>query len=177
MRPRSRSRAACWGSAIFLSVLSVAASGAQGQVSEETSLPRSLLFGRNADVWVGSTRSTAELLAVTEDSLWLAAPQSFAVALSDVDRLRVHMHDWDVGRVLVWNAVGAFVTGIALTAACSSVEDSGCGVVIPVTLAAWTLVGGGLGWALASSSRRDLHLREEAIRPYVRFPQGRPPGW
>jgi hypothetical protein len=122
-------------------------------------------------------RATGELLAVRQDSLWLLAPdQMLAVPMAQVRQVEVRRPGLNAGGVLIWTLVGGLLTGGALTAACSSVEDASCGGVLPAVLLSWGIVGGITAAATGSGTRR-LPAQPPALAPYARFPQGLPPGF
>lgn len=132
---------------------------------------RSLEF-RLADA---SAPLRGELLAAERDSLWIL-PHSGPVrtlALAAVSEVRGQHSGMTSRGILVWATFGGLASGVALTAACATVEDASCGAVLPVTLGLWWLVGG-LAAAVTGPGRFTLPRAAEALRPYARFPQGLP---
>jgi len=118
-----------------------------------------------------------ELIAVEADSLWLSQDDGVrAMALGDLDRVQVRHHGFTFGKAMLVAAIGGFVTGAAMTAACSSVSD-GCGGVFVGMMGSWLVVGAIAGAASSGSAYRSLEpLSYEALQPYARYPQGLPPG-
>lgn len=79
---------------------------------------------------------------------------------------------------MAWSLVGGLVSGVALTAACGSVEGAECGAVLPGVILSWGLVGGLSAATLSGSSSQRLAPEEwERLRPFARFPQGLPEGF
>ncbi len=118
-----------------------------------------------------------ELIAVRADSLWVRQDDGVrAMALGDLDRVQVRHHGFTFGKAMLIAAIGGFVTGAAMTAACSSVSD-GCGGVFVGMMGSWLVVGAIAGAASSGSASRSLEpLSYEALQPYARYPQGLPPG-
>lgn len=127
--------------------------------------------GPSADKWAG------EILAVEQDSLWLLqSGEVVGVPLVGVESIRIRQHGLGPGQALGWSLAGGIISGLLLTAACSSVEDtSGCGSVFVGAMVVWMTIG------LISSA--TLHeatvklrppLTDSYLRRYARYPQGRP---
>ena len=139
--------------------------------------PSDIVMGRQAKIDLVSGKLEGELLSVTGDSLWVFLDGSVSgVPLGDVRKVSVRMHKWGSNRMLAWNLIAGLGSAVAMTAACSTVEDvsGGCGTVFASWSLGWALVGGLAGIALHSSSKRELPPYEGALQPYVRFPQGLP---
>lgn len=126
-------------------------------------------------------RSTAwtlkgELLAVTLDSVWVMARdgQTMNAAVTDIGRILVQRYQRKPAAALLVGSVVGLVSGIALTAACRSVEDADCGGVLVSGLVSGALIGG-LS-ALSIQAGRYREIPPGAMAPYARFPQGPPPG-
>jgi hypothetical protein len=137
-------------------------------------LPRTL--GSTIDFrLVNSTALRGELLAAGRDSIWIlpADGRARALPLSQIARVSVQQSGITAKAILMWAVVGGFVTGGALTGACSTVEDASCGLVLPATLFSWLLVGG-LSAAMTGSGQFPLARTADGLRPYARFPQGLP---
>ena len=118
-----------------------------------------------------------ELIAVGADSLWIRQDDGVrSMALGDLERVRVRHHGFTFGKAMLIAGIGGLVTGAAMTAACSSIED-GCGVVFVGMMGSWLAVGAIAGAASSGSAYRSLEpLSYEALQPYARYPQGLPPG-
>lgn len=139
--------------------------------------PTEFVMGRNAKIELPSGKLEGELLGVSEDSLWFMAEGAMlGVPLGEVSQLDIQMNKWGLNRVLTWNLVAGLGSAMALTAACSSVDDvdGGCGSVFVGWTLSWALVGGIAGAFLASKSHKEVFPSSDALRPYVRYPQGVP---
>lgn len=147
-----------------------------GRVPSITEIPPELVMGRTAKVQLGLEDLKGELMAVSPDSLWLSSQGRLrAFPLQGVERVDVEMHKWGGKRVFIWSLVAGLGSGLALTGACTSVSGASCGGVLPSVGLSWALIGGISGLFLQRSSTRTLPMTYEAIRPYVRYPQGLPP--
>lgn len=147
---------------------------AQGQAAPGET-PAQLLTGRRADIRLAGTDLSGELLALESDTLWIRADGiPLGLPVADVQRVRIHRHSLDTGAVLTWTLVGAGVTALGMTAACTSVDDANCAAVAPLVLLGWAVGGGLFAATLARSSRRDVPVAPAALRPYLRFPTGLP---
>jgi hypothetical protein len=133
-------------------------------------------MGREAKVKLTTGELEGELLSVSGDSLWILSSGTLhGHPLGEVRELKVRMHNWGSGRALKWTLLGGLGSAVALTAACNSVEGtSGCGGVLVSWSLVWGLIGGLAGTGLASSSQKKINPSFEALRPYVRYPQGLP---
>lgn len=138
--------------------------------------PVEAIRGRTADVRLGSDDLTGELLAFGGDTLWIAGDAGLrGVPFDDVRDVRIHRHGMDGGAVLRWGLIGAGVTALGMSVACSQVEGTDCAGVAGSVLVSWGVVGGILGWALASTSRQPVPATPDGLRPWVRYPAGLPP--
>ncbi len=145
----------------------------------ELPAPTELVFGRKAQIQLPTGKLEGELLSVSTDSLWILSRGTIlGMPLGDVRGVDVQMHKWGKGRMLKWNLLAGLGSAVALTVACGSVDDvgGGCGTFALSWVLSWGLVGGISGAALAASSHREVHPSRDALRPYVRFPQGLPNG-
>ena len=72
-----------------------------------------------------------ELLTVNGDSIWVLADGTpAAVALADIEGVRIKKHGLGPTEAMLWSVVGGAVTGGALAAACTAVYDTeGCAQV------------------------------------------------
>lgn len=140
--------------------------------------PMELVMGREAWIELDSTTLEGELMAVSSDSLWvLSFTTLVGVPLNSILGVDVRMHNWDTGRMLTWNLLAGVGSAFALSAACNSVDDtSGCGGVILSWTAIWGVVGGLAGIFMVKTSRREVAPTPLTLQPYVRYPQGLPPG-
>jgi hypothetical protein len=155
--------------------LSIAVSGC---ASAKPGLP---LGGRTVELRGTEPKSpkvSGELLAVgPEQVLVLTSAGVRGVPASQVKEARVLRHGLTGRKAWLWVAIGALGTGLALTAACASVEDTNCGGVLGVTIGAWGLIGGPAAASLAKSSQLRVKGPDfTPLRPYARFPQGLPEG-
>lgn len=136
---------------------------------------RESVLGTRVQLDVGDAdRVSGELVAAQGDSLWLLPPGGALrlVPLGRVTRARVPRPGITAGGIMIWAGIGGLVSGLGLTLACSSVEDTGgCGAVLPAVLAGWALVGG-ISAAITGSGWRTVAT--DSLAPYARFPQGLP---
>ena len=120
-----------------------------------------------------------ELLVVEKDRLFVRAEDGVReIPLGSVREARVKRHDFGAAKAFAWALGGGLVTGGALGAACSSVEDAGnCAGVGLITLGAWLVIGALCAPSLESSSRIKLERpTSDELRAFARLPQGLPPG-
>lgn len=139
--------------------------------------------GRRAEVSLHSPVRAVkgELLAVGADRLWLLADTALLdPRISEVARVRIKRHPFTGSTMLVWGAIGAVTTGIALTAACASLGDDGlggCGLVLPVFGLSWMVVAGVSSLFTAPSAYKTFRPGQiDDLRAFARFPQGLPEG-
>lgn len=140
-------------------------------------------YGRRATVFpVSAPTTTGELVAVTQDSIWLMRDSTLLVFASpEVRRVQVQRHQYNAKRTMVWMAIAGGTTALALTTACASYESSSegtgesCAPVFPAVLATFAIAGGLFSLFNQSSSRHTFTADQvDAMRPYARFPQGVP---
>ena len=118
-----------------------------------------------------------ELIAVDPQLIWVLEPDRLSrLAFTEVEQVSVRRHGLNRKAAWRWTMLGAPVSGVVLTLACGSAEDSeGCGVILPGVGATWALFGALSAPSLEKSSQlRVLPSDWEALRPYARFPQGLP---
>lgn len=142
-------------------------------------LGRSVTIVPTASASPEPERVAGELIAVEPERLWvLGKEQMFEVPLSSVEQVRVQRHRMTTRRGLAWAGIGALTTGIALSAACESVEDSeDCGVAFLGVGLIWLLLGALPALTLDKSATiRVERSASETLRPFARFPQGPPEG-
>jgi len=120
--------------------------------------------------------SSGELIAVSAESVWVApGAEIVSVPWSRVGRLQVRLSNVNGGGAMAYSVVMGLLTGGALFAACSQVEDTECAVVLPGVLGMWLLLGALSAMTIESSSQKALGAAQwEALRAYARFPQGLP---
>jgi len=119
---------------------------------------------------------SGELIAVSAESVWVA-PGAEIVSLpwSRVWRLQVRLSNVNGGGAMGYSVVMGLLTGGALFAACSLVEDTECAVILPGVLGMWLLLGGLSAMSIESSSQKTLGAAQwQALRAYARFPHGLP---
>lgn len=121
---------------------------------------------------------SGELIAVSAESVWVApGAEIVSVPWSRVRRLQVRLSKVSGGGAMGYSVVMGLLTGGALFAACSQVEDTECAVVLPGVLGMWLVLGGLAAMSLESGSHKTLGAaRWEELRAYARFPQGLPDG-
>ncbi len=156
---------------LLLLVIPVATGTAQAVRGREVSYATAPRAGQ-------SGRLRGELLAVDQDSVWVLGKQGVvAVRLGDLTEGWVRRHGLKRSTGILFGSLVGLASGVALMAACSSVEGAeSCGALVP----AFTLTGGVLGVlagvSMESSSHLQLPATASALRPYARFPQGMPDG-
>lgn len=151
------------------------AEGQQVQPSPPANpIPMELVRGRTAEILFQGSSIEAELLAVGTDSVWIeqsGLPVGFSLA--EVEKVRVKRHNWSRGRLLAWNLIGGLGSSLALYGACQSVSED-CGGVFASMSLSWAIIGGISAVAIVNSSRATVPPNRDALRPFVRFPQGLP---
>jgi hypothetical protein len=118
-----------------------------------------------------------ELIAASADSVWVLDNTALrGVPLASVQQVDIRRFNSGASTAWTWAIAGGLVSAGALTAACSSVEDtSGCGIILPLMMVPWLAWGWGGAASLGGSSRRSLRPAASVLRAYSRFPQGLPP--
>jgi hypothetical protein len=134
---------------------------------------RDLLYGAQVRVLPRSSGGppvTGELVAVSDDTLWmLAGPRLVALPMPQVAQVRIDRRTAGPGRAWAWALIGG---------ACSSVGNGhGCGGAFVVSVALF-LVPGAIAAASLDHARYQTLDRPEAglLRARARFPQGLPQG-
>jgi len=119
-----------------------------------------------------------ELLAVDQQRLWVRTKDGVRdFAPASVREVRVRRHNLTGGWARRWGLVGGLVSGVALTASCSSVEGNdvgGCAAVGGVTAGLWALVGFLAAPSLEASSQLSVDPGSARLKPYARLPAGLP---
>jgi hypothetical protein len=128
----------------------------------------------------GSPKAKGELLAVDEGRIWVRTKDGVrdfdATSLREV---RVRRHNLTGGWAVRWGLVGGLASGVAMAAACSSVEgndSSGCTRTGAVWGGLWALVGLLAAPSLDGSSQIAVDPQSDRLRPYARLPAGLPKG-
>jgi hypothetical protein len=171
-------RAASAGTRLLAALLSIVLAPGCATLSPDKGLP---VTGRTITLRAepNGQKIQGELLVVEKDRVYVRAQDRVhEVPIGAVREAKVKRHDFGAKRTLVVTAVVGLVTGVAIAAACASVEDtSGCGNVAPVTLALWMAVGAACAPSMESSSRIKLEKPSPAeLRSFARLPQGLPSG-
>lgn len=134
--------------------------------------------GRSTMVHTDRYRLNGELVAVTEDTVWLFARPDSAlvpVARQGIVRLDVQRHQMSMGRTVKLMALAGAGTGLLLTIACSSVDDASCAGLIPGTTLTFSALGLLFGvFNFESAWMKHAPGEIARARPYARFPQGIP---
>jgi hypothetical protein len=126
----------------------------------------------------GAPRVKGELLAVDQGRIWVRTKdgvQDFDPA--SVREVRVRRHNLTGGWAVRWGLVGGLLSGVAMTASCSSVEGNdagGCAAFGAGTAAVWALVGLLAAPSLEASSQLSLDPESTRLKPYARLPAGLP---
>ncbi len=159
-------------------VCAVALCGVLGACA--STMPRPAVFGRNVEVQRRDAKepTRGELVAVETDGLWVAGQEQVeAIPLRSVDRVRLQRHEMNGKAAGTWAALGAVITGGALTAACWMAKADGCGKVFLAVGGTWLVIGGPSAASLGESSKLDFRQADwDRLKPYARFPQGIPEG-
>jgi hypothetical protein len=123
-------------------------------------------------------RTSGELIAVSLDSLWLLHDDALTVfPLADMKQVNIRQSSFGAGKALLWSLIAGAISGVALTAACSSL-DGDCGAVLPAVLISWAFIGGIAALAVEPARYTEFPApRADVLRPYSRFPQGLPEGY
>lgn len=125
-----------------------------------------------------AAKPKGELLAVDEERLWLRTKDGVReFPRGAVVEVRVRRHGFGGGLAKRVGLIGGLVSGLALTAACSSVEDNeggGCAAAGFGVGAVWAITGLLASPGLDASAHARLPSRDERLRAYARFPAGLP---
>lgn len=126
----------------------------------------------------GAAPVKGELLMIGADSAWvLVDNRVVSVAMTAVKSASVSRHTMTATKGLAWGAGVGVITGLALSAACSSVEDTECGGVFLGSAVLGLAVGGLAAISLGPSSQwRFEPVSSGSLTRFARFPQGLPPG-
>jgi len=137
------------------------------------------VLGRTLDMRVGvDERRSGELIEVDDDALLLLGEEGLlTVSLSDITSVSYHRHGFGTNDALLWVGLGALVTGLGMTAACTQVEGTSCSGVFLGFSISWAVVGGLLAGSVASGQPQEVSPTPSGLRPYARFPQGAPAGF
>jgi len=127
-----------------------------------------------------ASRVEGELLAVDQGRIWVRTKDGVRdIDPASVREVRVRRHNLTGGWAVRWGLVGGLVSGVALTASCSSVEGNsagGCAAVGGVTAGLWALVGFLAAPSLDASSQVSVDPVSDRRKPYARLPAGLPKG-
>lgn len=143
-------------------------------------LPSQRVTGHGAQTTVHMKRYrlNGELVAVNNDTVWILTRRDSMlapVARDSIVRLDVQRHRMTGGRTMGYMSIVGVSTAVLLTIACSSVEDTSCGAVLPGVMLPFVVLGSLFG--LINSESAWLRSEPGEImkaRPYARFPQGIP---
>lgn len=126
----------------------------------------------------GAAPVKGELLAIGADSAWvLADNRVVSVPMTAVKSASVSRHTMTATKGLAWGAGVGVVTGLALAAACGSVEGDDCGGVVLGSAVLGLAVGGLAAISLGPSSKWHFDpVSSSSLTRFARFPQGMPPG-
>ena len=128
----------------------------------------------------GAPKVKGELLAVDQERIWVRTKDGVRdFAPASVREVRVRRHNLTGGWAVRWGLVGGLLSGVVLTASCSSVEGNdvgGCAAVGGVTAGLWALVGLLAAPSLEASSQLSVDPGSARLKPYARLPAGLPEG-
>lgn len=123
-------------------------------------------------------RLTGELLAVSQDSLWILLAWGGAVRPLPLAGVVVRPLEGEQLRPQRWAWIGGFSTGFGMSIACNSYEpDASCFLLLPGFLMMWHLVGLGAQIIMALDPADPLDPDPDNLRRFCRFPAGLPPGF
>lgn len=126
----------------------------------------------------GSDRVTGELLAVSEDSLWILVEAPRDVTAFPLRGTEVRPRDGSVLRPHLWATIGGLLTGTGLFVACQNYEEaSGCASTIPVMLGVYHGLGLLARASMAADRGKVMDVDPDTLRRFARFPAGLPPDW
>jgi hypothetical protein len=119
-----------------------------------------------------------ELLAVDQGRIWVRTKDGVRdFEPASVREVRVRRHNLTGGWAVRWGLVGGLLSGVVLTASCSSVEGNdagGCAAVGGVTAGLWALAGLLAAPSLEASSQLSIDPGSARLKPYARLPAGLP---
>jgi hypothetical protein len=125
-------------------------------------------------------KARGELIAVDGGRLWVRTKDGVRdfdpAALREV---RVRRHHFTAGWAVRWGVIGGLASGVAMTAACASVEgNSGgqCARTGAIWGGTWLLVGLLAAPGLDGSSQTTVDPRSDRLKSYARLPAGLPRG-
>lgn len=119
-----------------------------------------------------------ELLAVSDDSLWILVEAPADVTALPLRGAEVRPTDGSVLRPHLWATAGGLLTGFGLFVACQSYEEgSGCTAIIPVMLGLYHGVGLLARLFMSGDQGELLDIEPDNLRRFARFPAGLPPDW
>ena len=128
----------------------------------------------------GAPKVKGELLAVDQGRIWVRTKDGVRdYAPASLREVRVRRHKLTGGWAVRWGLVGGLVSGVAMTASCSTVEGNdtgGCAAVGGVTAGLWALAGFLAAPSLEASSQLSLDPESARLKPYARLPAGLPKG-
>jgi hypothetical protein len=126
----------------------------------------------------GAPKVKGELLAVHQERIWVRTKDGVRdFAPASLREVRVRRHNLTGGWAVRWGLIGGLVSGVALTASCSSVEGNdvgGCAAVGGVTAGVWALVGLLAAPSLEASSQLSIDPGSTRLKAYARLPAGLP---
>jgi hypothetical protein len=162
------------GSASFALALAALVAGGCAARSPE-------VYGRSVTlipVESAAPKVKGELLAVDQGRLWVRTKDGVRdFEPASVREVRVRRHNLTGGWAVRWGLVGGLLSGVVLTASCSSVEGNevgGCAAVGGVTAGLWALAGLLAAPSLEASSQLSLDPESARLKPYARLPAGLP---
>ena len=128
----------------------------------------------------GAPKEKGELLAVDQGRVWVRTKDGVRdFAPDSLQEVRVRRHNLTGRWAVRWGLVGGLVSGVAMTASCSTVEGNdtgGCAAVGGVTAGLWALAGFLAAPSLEASSQLSLDPESARLKPYARLPAGLPKG-
>ncbi|MCC6244529.1 MAG: hypothetical protein IT353_16925 [Gemmatimonadaceae bacterium] len=151
------------------------------RVAAQSVSPKAL-FGAQVKLSVAREHLTGELLAVSNDSIWLMHDrQIVAIARADVHSVKYRRHNFTPRRALVAGGVVTTATTVAFGAACAQYQSTteGSGILCGNAVGGWFAISASLTgitalWTAWRSWTVFPLVNWERLSAYARFPQGIP---
>ncbi len=157
--------------ALLVTLLAVGAVPAVAQDAVSVPIP---VTGRDINlVLTDGERLSGELIDADAHRLLLWGSSGLReIDYARLTEVEARRHGFGSGRALAWVGLGALVTGVGMTAACSQVDGTSCGGVFLGMTLSWAVIGGLFAGSVASGQYQSVPMDPTALRPLARFPQG-----
>ena len=162
----------------FVLIAAVLGGALDSSAQEEVSVPVPVTGRMLNLVLIDGERISGELIEADADRMLLwGASGMREIDYGQLTRLEARRHGFSSRTAFTWVGVGALVTAVGMTAACSQVEGTSCGGVFAGFTLSWAVIGGLFAGTVASGQYQDVIPGETTLRPLARFPQGAPPSF